>query len=253
MVNELLNFVTNTLHKFLTGLPDLKPTSLLIIVFVFWASICSYIPSYLKTKRNIRTGFTRKSFHFLVFITVSVINIVLGFSGVCLFGIIISAFIFFALIRQRSSGLYLALARENDAPKSTCYVIIPYISTLIGGLSLSYFFPEYVVLGYLICGLADASGEVIGTLYGKHRFQVKFLNFHNSFKSIEGCTSVFLLSFIVYVLFCYYQLHSISLTMLGLICIASLLVTITEIITPKGFDNLTIQIIAVVVYVYLII
>jgi phytol kinase len=253
MATALLNFGTDIVERFLQGLPNLSTTILLVIIFIVWSYICAKIATYLKKVKKVRTGFTRKSFHFLVFISVAIINIVLGFSGVCLFGIIISGFIFYAILNQESSGLYLALARENDAPNSRLYVIIPYLSTLVGGLTISFLFPKYVILGYLICGLADASGEVIGTLYGKNRFEVKFFNFHPSHKSLEGCLSVFLLSLIVYSAFSYYQLTSLNPGLIVLSILSSLIITITEILSPKGFDNLTIQIMAVICYLYIIV
>ena len=253
MTNDIAGFTGKLLNKFLIGLPDVGSTTLLILTFIIWAIVCVKVPAYLKIKRNVRTGFTRKSFHFLVFISVSIINIIWDFTGVCLFGIIISSFIFYALFKGANSGLYLALAREADAPKSTLYIILPYLSTLTGGILLNIFYPEYVIVGYLICGLADASGEVIGTLYGKHRFQVKIFNFHKSFKSLEGCTSVFLLSFIVYTLYVYYHFGTVNFGNIALIILSSFIITVTEIISPKGFDNLTIQIMAVVCYIYLII
>jgi phytol kinase len=238
--------------EFISGLPELNSVILLFAGFIAWAFLCSKIAAYLKTNRALKTGYTRKAYHFLVFISAAVINLILGFSSVCLFGIIVSFFIFYALIKRKSSGLYLALARETDHPHSTLYIFIPYLSTLIGGILINYYFRDLVVIGYLICGIADASGEVMGTMYGKHVFRVKLLNIHKAVKSLEGSGSILIISFLIYTIFSVITLQYLTFGILGLIFLSSLIVTAVEIITPKGFDNLTMQIIAVLVYQNLI-
>lgn len=252
MKNNFLSFINELLTEFVSGLPELTTLLLLLVVFAAWAYLCAKVSAYLKTNKALLTGYTRKTYHFLIFISAAVINLVFGFTGVCLFGIIVSCFIFYALIRRKSSGLYLALARESDHPNSALYVIIPYFSTLTGGILINYFFPDLVILGYLICGVADASGEVIGTTFGKHTFKVRIFNIHKSMKSLEGSGSVFLFSFLIYTLYSIIAFQSLDAAMIAWIFLSSLIVTAVEILTPKGFDNLTIQIIAVVLYQSLI-
>lgn len=252
MKNSIFAFGIELLTEFVSGLPDLTSLLLLLLAFTAWAYLCARVAAYLKTNRTLKTGYTRKTYHFLIFISAAVINLVFGFTGVCLFGIIVSCFIFYALIRRKSSGLYLALARETDHPNSALYVIIPYFSTLSGGILINYFFPDYVIVGYLICGVADASGEVIGTRFGKHTFKVRILNIHKSVKSLEGSGSVFIFSFLIYTLYSIIAIQSIDVAMIAWIFLASVIVTAVEIITPKGFDNLSIQILAVLVFQHLV-
>jgi phytol kinase len=252
MKNNFFSFINELLSEFISGLPGFGSLLLLLLAFFAWAFLCSEVSVYLKTKRALRTGYTRKTYHFLVFISAAAINLVFGFSGVCLFGIIVSCFIFYALFRRKASGLYLALAREADHPNSALYVIIPYFSTLSGGILINYFFPELVILGYLVCGVADASGEVIGTRLGKHKFTVRILNIHKSVKSLEGSGSIFLFSFLIYLVYSLVAGPSPDFGMILWIMLSSLIVTIAEILTPKGFDNLSIQILAVLVYMSLI-
>ena len=252
MKNSFFSFINELLTEFISGLPDLSSLVILLVSFTVWAFLCAKVSAYLKTKKALLTGYTRKTYHFLVFISAAVINLIFGFTGVCLFGIIVSCFIFYALIRRKTSGLYLALAREADHPNSALYVIIPYFSTLSGGILINYFFPDLVILGYLICGVADASGEVIGTMFGKHTFKVRILNIHRSVKSLEGSGSVFIFSFLIYTVYSIIAFQSLDIGMIAWIFLSSLIVTAVEIITPKGFDNLTIQIIAVLVFQILI-
>ena len=252
MRNSFLSFINEVITEFISGLPDLNSLIVLLVIFTSWAFLCSRLAAYLKTKKALKTGYTRKSFHFLIFLSAAVINLIFGFSGVCLFGIIVSGFIFYALLRRKTSGLYRALARETDYPHSTLYIIIPYLSTLCGGILINYFFPGFVIIGYLICGIADASGEVIGTMYGKHFFRVKLLNIHNSTKSLEGTSSIFIISFLIYSVYSIIAFQYFNLNLMAHILLSSLIITVTEMITPKGFDNLTIQIIAVLAYQNLI-
>jgi phytol kinase len=252
MKNSILSFIRALTAEFVSGLPDPGSLLILLVAFAAWAFLCSEISAFLKTKKGLKTGYTRKTFHFLVFISAAVINLIFGFTGVCLFGIMASGFIFYALLRRKSSGLYLALARESDHPNSALYVIIPYLSTLSGGILVNYFFPELVIVAYLVCGVADASGEVIGTWFGKHRFRVGLFNIHRSVKSLEGSGSVFLFSFLIYLVYSLAAGQVLNAGMIGWIFLASMIITLVEILTPKGFDNLTIQLTAVLVFQYFI-
>jgi len=250
--NSFFAFLNEVYSEFISGLPDLRIIFVILLFFTAWAFFCSKIAAYLKTGKGFKTGYTRKVYHFLIFISAAIINQILGFSGVCMFGIIVSCFIFWALIKRKTSGLYLALARESDHPNSTLYIIIPYLSTLLGGILINFYFPNIVILGYLICGIADASGEVIGTKYGKRFYEVKLFNFHTSYKSIEGSSSILTISFVIYSVYAIITFQYLSLLMIFHILLASVIVTVAEIITPKGFDNLTIQVISVLTYLTII-
>ena len=251
-MGSFISFIKELLSEFISGLPGPGLLIGLLLAFSVWAFLCSEISAYLKTKKGLKTGYTRKTYHFLVFISAAVINLIFGFSGVCLFGIIVSGFIFYALIKRESSGLYQALARESDHPNSALYIFIPYLSTLSGGILVNYFFPDLVIIAYLVCGVADASGEVIGTRFGKHRFRVNIFNIHKSEKSLEGSGSVFLFSFLIYTVYSLLQGQTINSGIIAWIFISSLVVAGAEILTPKGFDNLSIQLLAVLVFQYLI-
>ena len=247
-IDSFLSFVNEIFTEFLSGLPDIHTVIILLVIFTSWAFLCAKISAYLKIRRALQTGYTRKAYHFLVFISAAVINLLFGFSGVCLFGIIVSGFILYALLRRKSSGLYLALAREKDHPHSALYILIPFLSTLSGGILINYFFPEFVLLGYLVCGIADASGEVIGTMYGRRTFKVRLVNFHKSVKSLEGSGSIFIISCLIYAVFSIITHQGVNLSLVAAVFLSSLTVTVAEILTPKGFDNLTIQVLAILVY-----
>jgi len=252
LTGSFSSFINEVIMELISGLPDVGSVVLLLVIFAMWALLCARVAAYLKTKKALKTGYTRKVYHFLIFISAAIINLIFGFSGVCLFGIIVSCFIFYALLRRNTSGLYQALARETDYPNSTLYIIIPYLSTLTGGILINFFFPNYVIIGYLICGIADASGEVIGTMYGKHFFRVKLFNIHNSVKSLEGSSSILIISFLIYAAYSIIVFQYLNLNLVVHIFLSGLIITVVEMITPKGFDNFTIQIVAVLVFQNLI-
>ena len=244
--------IINTLiNKFINGLPSLSETILISLSSVFFSFIYSLIVAHLK-KSGLETGYTRKIFHFLVFISASIVNYFYGFSGVSIFGVAVSLIIFIALLRNNKSMFYEAIARESDSPHRSLYVIIPYISTLIGGLTINFLFSQYVSLGYLITGVADASGEVVGTRFGKHKYKISFTSIHNSVKSIEGSISIFLISTIIYLSYAMFFIEFLDLYLFLLIISCGLLTTLIENISPKGTDNLTLQIVSVVLFEFLV-
>lgn len=248
-ITDSIDFAWN---NFIRGFPDFQNLVILVSILTVLSFICAKIPSYLKQKHEIKTGYSRKIFHFLVFTCVALINYKYGFTAVCIFGLLISGFIFLSILKKGKSFLYRALAREGDYPNQTLYIILPYFSTLFAGVYLNIFFIEFVALGYLICGIADASGEVIGTWLGKNKFKVKVFNIHKSMKSIEGTASVFLFTTLIYIVYTFVMKESIGVETLIFIILAGLGITLVEIFTPKGFDNFTIQVCAVIFYKFLI-
>lgn len=237
------------IQEFYSGLPEFRLLVFFFITLIIWTYICTIIPIYFKSRKNYQTGLTRKIFHFLIFGTAALLHIFYGYSIVCLFGIIVTFFLFLAIVFRKKSKLYLALAREKDEPHKTLFIIIPYFSTLAGGLVLNYYYPEYAFIGYLICGIADASGEVIGTLYGRHKFKVYTLVLSKSFKSIEGSLSVFLFCLAIISVFIWQLPMNFEFNILLKIIIISFLITVVEIITPRGLDNFTVQYIPVILLV----
>jgi len=77
-----------------------------------WALLCLSVAAYLKWVHNLRTGYTRKVFHFLIFISVSLVHWTWGTRAVCLFGSMTSLVVFYAALLGEGHPLYEALARE---------------------------------------------------------------------------------------------------------------------------------------------
>lgn len=146
----------------------------------------------LKLHRGLSTAYSRKLFHFLVFGTAGTIQVLLGVRALCLFGGCASLVIFYALWRGDGNPLYEAMAREQDSPWRTYYIVVPYLATLIGGIVANALFGDFAIVGYLVGGLGDAIGEPVGKRFGKHRYRVPFSL--ASTRSLEGSLAVCLAS-----------------------------------------------------------
>ena len=95
----MMLFVENIVRFFVENVPS--PTTLVVAgpIALAWAAACLVFAGFLKTRRNFKTGYTRKIFHFLIFGTVVVVHRVWGTPGVCLFGAMTSVVIAYALLR----------------------------------------------------------------------------------------------------------------------------------------------------------
>ena len=159
-----------------------------------WAAGCLRVAGWLKSSRQWRTGYTRKVFHFLIFASAAAVHVLWGTRGVCLFGAMTSAVVFYAVGRGSGHPLYEALAREKDAPHRSYFILAPWFATLVGGLAANLFAPTASPVGYLVTGLGDALAEPVGTRFGRHEYTVPSLAGVRSTRSLEGSAAVFLAS-----------------------------------------------------------
>jgi len=245
-MNQLFSF-------FIDNFPSLKAIILGGPPGLVWAYACLYFAGWLKRHKGLKTGYTRKIFHFLIFMSAAGIDLIWGLPGVFLLGASTSLIILYALIRGNGHLLYEAMAREKDAPYRTYYIVAPYFATLIGGLTSNLLFGHAAFFGYLVTGIGDAIGEPVGVRFGRHVYRVLSLSKVKSFRSLEGSGAVFLSSVAMILLgvvlnpqFGLNPALAWKIPLLALIC------TIVEAVSPHGWDNATLQIIpAFLVSVYL--
>ncbi len=217
-----------------------------------WSLVCLWGAGRLKA-RGVRTGYTRKLFHFLIFGTVAALEWRLGTRAVCLFGGMCSLVVFFAVWRGSGNALYEALAREKDEPHRTYFILVPYFTTLAGGLASNMLFGPIAIAGYLVTGLGDAIGEPVGARFGRHLYRVPSLRSVPATRSVEGSAAVFLMC-VVALLLAAAVSPDIAIAWRGalkvlLIAAAS---TLVEAVSPHGWDNATMQIVpAGLVWVWL--
>jgi phytol kinase len=231
-------------YLFIDNFPSLKlilwllPSSFIFGLFIlFFAGI-------LKKDFKVRTGLTRKLFHFVVFGSAGIIQFFIGLPATLVFGGGISLVVLYALLKGDEHILYEALARESDEPTRARYVIMPYFATLFGGLTVNLLFiPLHSLSGYLVTGLADAIGEPVGVKWGKHKYKVPSLSGFVSYRSIEGSLAVFLSVFFIFLFISILSSVVFTTLLFTMILLSSAVVTLVEALSPHGWDNFTTMIV----------
>lgn len=208
-----------------------------------WSFVCLWGAGRLK-QIGARTGHTRKAFHFLIFTTVAILQWLLGTPAVCLFGGMCTLVVFFAVWRGSGNLLYEAMAREKDEPHRTFFILVPYFTTLVGGLLSNILFGPVALAGYLVAGLGDAIGEPVGTLIGRHLYRVPSLSSVPATRSVEGSAAVFLMSAVALALAAAISPY-IALSSFGVfkMLVIAAVCTIVEAVSPHGWDNATMQLV----------
>lgn len=140
----------------------------------------------------------------------------------------------FIVINYISYKKQVFKAMERDGAKEDLGTVYYAVSLLV--LSLITFrqaFSPYIgALGILVMGYGDGLAAVIGSKYGKHKIKLG-----NSIKSLEGSVTMFIASFVtIFTLLSLYNGYykgPMSITL-------ALVATLLELITPEGFDNITV-------------
>ncbi len=205
--------------------------------------VVALLVSYLKKQHQVRTAYTRKIFHFLIFSTASIFQIKYGLPAVVLFGSIVSLFVLVAILKGDNFSFYEVMARESDRPYRTLFILIPLITTATGGILSNLFFLKFAFIGYLVGGWGDAVGEPVGSRWGKHRYQVPSLLGVRATRSLEGSAAVAGVSIMVAFLGLYFIGYPPA-TSLKTAIICGLGGAAIESVSNHGLDNLTMQLTA---------
>ena len=239
-MNALLE---RTLDFFAANLPSLRALAIGGPLGLLGSLAALGLAGTLK-RRVTRTGYTRKIFHFLIFGTAAALHGFLGTPAVCLFGAMCSLVVFYAVARGPGHLLYEAMARERDEPHRTFFILVPYFTTLAGGLAANILFGPFALAGYLVAGLGDAIGEPVGARFGRHRYRVPSRSAVPATRSLEGSAAVFLMSAAALALAAAASPH-ITLGSFGLLKLAAIaaLATLAEALSPHGWDNATMQVV----------
>lgn len=212
-------------------------------LFLVWTWFCLAVAGWLK-RGGMRTGYTRKVFHFLIFATVVLLQWQWGTPVVLVFGAMCSLMVFYSVWRGPGNLFYEALAREKDAPRRSWFVLLPWLTTLVGGVVANVWFGPLAIAGYLVTGMGDAIGEPAGTRFGRHPYRVWSLSAVKATRTLEGSLAVFLVSFLALwltvLLFPGLGHNPLWLFRIAAIAVISAAV---EAVTPHGWDNLTMQVI----------
>lgn len=226
--------------------PFIPPVGLavwLLPAAIAYAGLAAALAAHLRSARGVRTPYTRKIFHFAIFTAAGLLQIVFGLPAVVIFGSVTSLFVLHAVWRGDGFPFYEAMARPTDAPRRTLFILIPLVTTALGGITANVLFPAWAFVGYLVCGWGDAVGEPVGTRWGRHRYSVPSMLGVRSTRSLEGSLAVFAAGTLATAAALALQQAApadIARIALG----AGLAGALVEAISTHGLDNFTVQVAA---------
>ena len=225
------------------AIPSKAEILLLSPLLFIYVLLIAILVCYLKKYRKVRTPYTRKIFHFLIFTTAAIFQFRFGLTLVVLFSCIVSIFVLAAVLAGEGFVFYEALARETDRPYRTLFVLIPLFTTALGGVLINIFFVKFSFIGYLVGGWGDAVGEPVGTRWGRHRYAVPSLMGVRAQRSLEGSAAVLLVSTAVAFSGLYLYGYPVP-TAIGTAVACGVGSAAVEAVSNHGLDNLTIQVAA---------
>ena len=219
-------------------------------ITLLYAGSAAYAVGWLHSRRGVRTPYTRKLFHFAIFTMAGLVHLTGGLPAVVVYGSVVTAIVGWALWQGDGYPFYEALARPSDRPRRTLFIVLPLITTALGGVFANLFFPTVAFVGYLVCGWGDAVGEPVGTRWGTHRYRVPSIGGVAATRSLEGSAAVLCAGSIAASLGLW--LHGFpASTALYLGFGAGLGGAAVEAISNHGLDNFTVQVAAAGVAVLL--
>ena len=196
----------------------------------------------LKAKYNLKAGYSRKIFHFLIFTSAGVIGAFGGFPAVQAYGTGVGIVILAAVLCGENSRLFRAISRPSDAPYERTYILVPFLMTVLGGLSSNLLFGKLALIGYIAAGWGDALGEPVGTRWGRHLYRVPTLTGIRCVRSLEGSLAVFSGSMLGAMLAFRLAFGLTGGNLIGVSVAVALSTALVEAVSFHSLDNLTVQV-----------
>ncbi|HSJ33061.1 MAG TPA: hypothetical protein VK933_16590 [Longimicrobiales bacterium] len=224
-------------------LPDIATTIVVLPLTLTYASAAAVFAGWLRVGRGMRTPYTRKIFHFLILSAATLVHLRWGLPGTVVYGTTVALMVVATVWRGDGFAFYEALARPSDAPRRTLFILVPLLTTALGGVIANLLFPAWAFIGYAAVAWGDAIGEPVGTRWGRHRYRVPSIGGVSATRSIEGSTAVLLASAAA----CAIALGFAGVdgwTGLRVAAVVGLVTAMVEAISHHGMDNLTIQVVA---------
>jgi phytol kinase len=222
--------------------PDSRTVFVVGLVALVVGALAAVSVAWLRAG-GMRVAYTRKLFHFSIFTTAAVVHTYWGLPGAIVFGSVIASIVLVAVLLGEGNPLYEAMARETDRPHRTLFILIPLVTTAVGGLAAALIAGPYAAVGYLAAGWGDAVGEPVGSRWGRHPYRVPSLAGVPATRTWEGSSAVFLVATAGSTL----ALSSIGGAPWwgGLLC--GIVAAVVEGVSNHGLDNLTVQLVPSVV------
>lgn len=189
--------------------------------------------------RGMRVAYTRKIFHFVIFTAAAGVHARWDLGGTVVFGSVVAGMVLAAVFRGEGHPFYEALAREKDRPHRTLFIVVPLVTTAVGGLASALLAGPFAIVGYLAAGWGDAVGEPVGARWGRHPYRVPSLAGVPATRTLEGSAAVFLVASAASVAGLVTLGAAGAAWWAGPLCggVAALV----EAVSNHGLDNLTVQ------------
>jgi len=216
---------------------------LLAFLLLFLGIVAVVLTKLLKNSTSTAENDARKFFHILIFTAAGLIYFYWDIIPLFIFGMIITGSVIYAVIFRRRSNFYHALKRDSDHPRSTFYVLLPLISTALGGIVSVLLYGKFALVGFWVTGWGDGAAEIVGSRWGKNRYSTFLTGKETTAKSFEGSMAMFIMGSIAACSALF--LLKIPFPAAVFIGISSAFAsTVFEGISLRGTDNLAVQIIA---------
>jgi len=156
------------------------------------------------------------------------------FDNIILASIVPASFIIINYVSYKKN-LIKTIERKEQEGLGTVYYAISLLVLVL--LSYGVFHnPELGLVGVLVMGYADGFAAVMGLNIKSKQFKIGTTK-----KSIAGCLAMAVFTFLIFSIFL--AVNSVSLWFIKALVIAIVL-TLTEVVSIKGTDNLTVPILA---------
>jgi phytol kinase len=221
-------------------LPDAATVLAVLPLSLAYAAAAAVFVGWLRVRRGVRAPFTRKAYHFLILTVAMAVHLRWGVAGVVVFGSAVAVLVLLAVARGSGFGFYEALARPTDAPRRSLFIVVPLVTTAVGGFLANVFFPAWAHVGYMVVAWGDAVGEPVGARWGRHTFRVPSIGGVPATRSLEGSAAVAAASIIA---------AAVALIAAGVppadalrsAAVIGVVASAVEAFSHHGVDNLTMQ------------
>ncbi|GMV08081.1 MAG: hypothetical protein AMXMBFR53_43560 [Gemmatimonadota bacterium] len=194
-------------------------------------------------RRGVRVAYTRKLFHFGIFTGAGAVHAWAGLAATNAYGATVAALVLVAVLRGEGDAFYEALARETDRPHRSLFIVVPLLTTAVGGLLSGLLAGPWAAVGYVVAGWGDAVGEPVGARWGRHPYRVPSLAGVPAIRTWEGSSAVLVAGWGAAVLVAAGLGVPPAVALLPSLGVA-VGATAVEALSPHGTDNLTVQVTA---------
>lgn len=195
--------------------------------------------------RGTPVGYTRKLVHFGVFTVAAVVHLAGALPLTNAFGAGVATRVLVSVRAGRADPLYRAFARPADAPREALFIVVPLVTTAVGGVATALLTGPFAPVGYMVAGWGDAAGEPVGERWGRHPYPVPSLGGVTAHRTLEGSGAVLVAGVLAAVVTLALLAPPVGPAALGGAALsAGAAGALAEAVSPHGTDNLTVPLAA---------